>query len=519
MALPLIQIGDNLIGDALLSSVEVTQELNQHWWCTIVCKQTPDQRIPVEDFLGKNVSIKTTDQEGTDHIQFTGFVLKVDLDYEIWGSYTAKILAVSFSYMMDVTANKQYYSEQTLSSIGNTVAGRAGLSFSMNGGSSKALNYVQYGETDFSFLNRIVDDYACWLRPSENGVEVFNSFQGGTSVHWRGEDGLLDFRLSGMLSPTSVSGSHYDHHAMQSNTFEKVSTPASYYDSAQRLTSSVQSASAKLPPAFEPQRARAMTLDDYQGQLKAESERSLGGAVTGTGHSRNQQLTAGNTVMIEGSIDAQGTYGLIRVVHQWTPHGYTNSFVCTPWKNYRNPHPPAARTWTGAVMARVVEHNDPKKMGRVKVRYFWQGENTTHWARAISPHAGPDRGFMFMPEVGDEVAVVFEDGDPERPIIIGSLWNGVQQAPRAEFWGSEIEDNNVKRIITKSGNRVQFIDTPEKESVIIATPNKLRISMIEKTNEHGRSTILLHSEDGDILLSAPNGQVHIRSKYYSKETN
>src|ERR1700755_2165987 len=59
MTLPHIQIGDNLIGDALLSSVEVIQELNQHWWCTIVCKQTPDQRIPVEDFLGKTVSLKT----------------------------------------------------------------------------------------------------------------------------------------------------------------------------------------------------------------------------------------------------------------------------------------------------------------------------------------------------------------------------------------------------------------------------------------------------------------------------
>jgi uncharacterized protein involved in type VI secretion and phage assembly len=519
MALPLIQIGDNLIGDALLSSVEIIQELNQHWWCTIVCKQTPDQRIPVEDFLGKNVSIKTTDQDGTEHVQFTGFVLKVDLDYEIWGSYTAQILAVSLSYMTDVTAHKQYYNDQTLSSIGNTIAGRAGISFSSSGGSSKALNYVQYGETDFSFLNRIVDDYACWLRPGEKGIEVFNSFQSGASVHWRGEDGLLDFRLSGMLSPTTVSGAHYDHHAMQSNTFDKVSAPPTYYDSAQRLTSSVQSASAKLPPAFEPQRARAMTLDDYQSQLKSESERSLGGAVTGTGHSRSQQLTAGNTITLEGSLDAQGIYGLIRVVHSWTPQGYTNSFVCTPWKNYRNPHPPLARTWNGIVVARIVDHNDPKKMGRVKLRYFWQGENVTHWARAISPHAGPDRGFMFMPEVGDEVAVAFEDGDPERPIVIGSLWNGVQQAPRAEFWGSEIEDNNVKRIITKSGNRVQFVDTPEKESVIIATPNKLRISMIEKTNEHGRSTILLHSEDGDILLSAPNGQVHIRSKYYSKETN
>jgi type VI secretion system secreted protein VgrG len=519
MALPQIQIGDNLIGDAVLSSVEIIQELNQHWWCTIVCKQTPDQRIPVEDFLGKTVTIKTTDQDGVDHVPFSGFVLKVDLDYEIWGSYTAQILAVSSTYMMDVAAHKQYYFAQTLSSIGSTAAGRAGIAFSMNGESSKALNYVQYGETDFSFLNRIVDDYACWCRPSETGIEVFNSFQSGATVQWRGEDGLLDLRLSGMLSPASTSGSHYDHHVMQSNTFDKVSQTPVYYDAAQRLTSSVQSASSKLPSGFEPQRARAMTLDDYQAQLQHESERSLGGAVTGTGHSRNQQLMAGNTISIEGSLDAQGTYGLVRVVHTWTPQGYTNAFVCTPWKNYRNPQPPPARTWSGVVSARVVEHNDPKKMGRVKVQFFWQGDGSTHWARTTSPHAGPDRGFMFMPEVGDEVAVIFEDGDPERPVIIGALWNGMQQAPRAEFWGSELEDNNVKRIVTKSGNRMQFVDTPEKESIVIATPNKLRISMIEKTNEHGRSTILLHSEDGDILLSAPNGQVHIRSKYFSKETN
>ena len=61
---------------------------------------------------------------------------------------------------------------------------------------------------------------------------------------------------------------------------------------------------------------------------------------------------------------------------------------------------------------------------------------------------------MFMPEVGDEVAVAFEDGDPERPVILGSMWNGVQQQPRAAFRGEDVSDNSVKRIMTRSGNRI-----------------------------------------------------------------
>ena len=523
MALPQIQIGDGMIGEALLSSVEIVQELNQHWWCTVVCRNTEDQRIPVEDLLGKSVEVKTTDDQGVEQIHFSGSVHDVALDYEVWGSYTATLIAVSDSYGMDVSAHKQYYSAQTLSSIAGTIGSRHNLSIAVQASDSKALNYVQYGESDWSFLSRIVDDHDAWMRPSQSGsqsgVEVFDSFQTGSTVQWRGESDLIGFRLRGRRVNPSFSGSHYDHHAMQSNTFEQQSKAPQFYPAAAHLTSAVQTASAQLPPGFEPQRARAMTLDNYSDQLQSESERSMGSAVTGEGSSRNQTLMAGNTLTVEGTLDAKGTYGLVRVVHQWTPQGYSNNFVCTPWKNYRNPDPPEARTWSGIVSARVMAHNDPKKMGRIQVQFFWQEDGSTHWARTTSPHAGPDRGFMFMPEVGDEVAVAFEDGDPERPVILGSLWNGVQQAPREEFWGSDIADNNIKRILTKSGNRIQFIDSPGKESVVVATPNKLRFSMIEHTNEQGRSTITLHTEDGDILLSAPNGQVHIRSKNFTKETN
>ncbi len=517
MALPNIQIGDGMIGDALLSSVEVQQVLNQHWVCTVVCRQTEDQRIEVEEMLGKSVEVKTTDENGVEHVHFSGLIQSVRLMYEVWGSYTAQLVAISSSYLLDITARKQYYAEQTLSSIAGTVAGRNGLSISVNAPGSKALNYVQYGETDFSFLHRLVDDYGAWLRPKEGGVEIFDSFQSGSTLQFRDEGGLIAFSLSGTLAPPSFSGSHYDHHAMMSNNFNQVSKQPQFYDGGQRLTGAVVAASAQLPPGFEPQRARAMTLDDYQTQLSAESERALGSTVTGTGQSRNQNLKAGDTVAVDGLLDAKGSYGLVSVVHQWTPQGYMNEFVCTPWKSFRNARPPAARMWNGVVSARVVDHNDPKKMGRIKVQFFWQEDNATHWARATSPHAGPDRGFMFMPEVGDEVAVAFEDGDPERPVILGSLWNGVQQAPRKGYYNeADIPKNLVKRIYTKAGNRIQIADNEGTEAITIATPNQNTFTLSESHSSTGRPQIALNST-GDIVLSAPKGRVHIIANLFTRE--
>jgi type VI secretion system secreted protein VgrG len=439
VALPRIQIGDGLIGDALLSSVEVVQELNQHWWCTVVCRNTEDQRIPVDELLGKPVEITTTDDQGAEQVHFSGSVHDVELEYEVWGSYTATLTAVSDSFGMDVTAHKQYYSEQTLSSIAGIIASRHNLNIAVQASDSKALNYVQYGESDWSFLSPIVDDYGAWMRPSISGVEVYDSFQAGSTVQWRGEGDLVGFRLRGRRVNPSFSGSHYDHHAMQSNKFEKLSKPPQFYPAAEQLTSAVQTTSAQLPSGFEPQRARAMTLDNYSDQLQAESERSMGSAVTGTGSSRNQTLMAGNTLTINGVLDAKGTYGLVRVVHNWTPQGYLNSFVCTPWKNYRNPNPPAARTWSGVVSARVTAHNDPKKMGRIQVQFFWQEDGSTHWARATSPHAGPNRGFMFMPEIGDEVAVAFEDGGPRT-----SGYSGLAVERRAASASPRILRSNLR---------------------------------------------------------------------------
>ena len=74
------------------------------------------------------------------------------------------------------------------------------------------------------------------------------------------------------------------------------------------------------------------------------------------------------------------------------------------------------------------------KYGRVKVQFHWdrQGksdENSSAWLRVAALHAGQEFGFVMVPEVGDEVLVAFLEGDPDQPIIVGSLYNPERLPP------------------------------------------------------------------------------------------
>jgi type VI secretion system secreted protein VgrG len=534
-----LKIDGKFVKDIILQHVSVTQGLNDHWWCHAECRHTQDQRtsgpppsaaeeraaeesaITVEEWLGKEIQVI---EMGDGEIPlFRGFVLEVELIYELSGSFTAILQGVTESFKMDVAPRLAYYQEMSLASIANQLAGQAGLKATVTCQDRRPLNYVQWHESDFQFLHRLADDHGCWMRPCEGGIEIYDSFLQENTVHWRkesGENALRGFSIKGTLAPPSFDGVHYDFHQMKSETYKNISKEPQFFESIAPLVNAVKEGSTKnLPSNYLDHRSRAVTLSEYKELLEKESVRSIGRSITGSGESINIELRPGNQVTIEGPLDASGTYGITHVTHTWDPpNGYTNQFTCTPWKNYTDSHPPQLRPWFGAVPARVVEHNDPKKMGRVKVQYFWQEEGPAHWARMMTPHAGSDRGFMFMPEVGDEVVVIFEDGDPERPVVLGCVWNAVDVAPRGEFRAGDIAPNEVKRIVTKSGNRLQFVDTKGKESIVLSTPNSVKVSLIAANGSPtGRETLLLQSEHGDIILNAPEGRIHLHSKRHSRE--
>ncbi|HUA21506.1 MAG TPA: phage baseplate assembly protein V [Bryobacteraceae bacterium] len=503
----------------LLDQVSVVQELNQHSWCYIHCRQTEDQRLPIEEALGKDLVVSTHEEDtGLETVVFDGIIWDVEQTYQVFGTYIARLTGVTRSYKMDLTPRKAYYLGKPLSAIASELAGHAGLNALCQHPDKRPLNHVQWGESDFSFLNRLVDDHGCWMRPTADGIEISDEFRDTVELKWRDEFGLIEFTTKGTLGQPSFNGSHYNHHEMKSEVFEKVKDEPAFFGSISPLVNAVKTQSQDLPPGYVYQRSRVVTLDEYQDLLKKESVRSIGGNIRAFGKSARPKLRPGDKASISGVLDAEGVYGITAVKHQWTAEGYTNDFQCTPWTKYTNPEPPEMKPWFGAVPARVVEHNDPKKMGRVRVQYFWQQDGPAYWARMMTPHAGSDRGFMFMPEVGDEVAVIFEDGDPERPLVLGCLWNGVDQAPRKDFRGDDVAPNDVKRIITKSGCRLQFSDKKDQESIVLATPHTIRIQLIEgATAPNSQGAMLVLESSGDIFFSAPNGRIHFKSKYFSRE--
>jgi uncharacterized protein involved in type VI secretion and phage assembly len=120
----------------------------------------------------------------------------------------------------------------------------------------------------------------------------------------------------------------------------------------------------------------------------------------------------------------------------------------------------------GVFVATVRDNEDPEGMGRVRLEYPWrETSNESYWARIAVPMAGNGRGTYFLPEVGDEVLVAFENGDIDHPFVLGSLWNGQDEPPADNADGN----NDVRRITSRSGHELTFDDGESDGHVTIET--------------------------------------------------
>src|SRR5918992_285451 len=145
-----LQIDGALLKDAMVSKLEITQELGQHWWCDVEFRLLHQQRPPVESYLGKSLAFVTCDAEQSEVMLFEGFVLEGELEYELYGDFVAKLRAVTRSYLLQLTPEEDYFYKKTLREVAEKVVkeDRLELTFNVDGGLSR-LNYVQWGETDF----------------------------------------------------------------------------------------------------------------------------------------------------------------------------------------------------------------------------------------------------------------------------------------------------------------------------------------------------------------------------------
>jgi uncharacterized protein involved in type VI secretion and phage assembly len=154
------------------------------------------------------------------------------------------------------------------------------------------------------------------------------------------------------------------------------------------------------------------------------------------------------------------------------------------------------------VVGVVTDNKDPQKLGRVKVKYpNLSDQDTSWWAPIIMLGAGKNRGWFFIPEKDDEVLILFEHGDLNRPLVVGALWNG-KDKPADKNGGK-----NERRIIkSRQGSKITFDD--DKNQLIIEDGGKIG----KITFEADKNKITIEALSGDVAFQAPKGEIKVVAK-------
>lgn len=162
--------------------------------------------------------------------------------------------------------------------------------------------------------------------------------------------------------------------------------------------------------------------------------------------------------------------------------------------------PASVKRITGGVTVGIVTNNndDKEKLNRVKLKLpYLSNSDETDWARVVQLGAGDARGWLTVPEVGDEVLVAFEHGDIRRPYVIGGLWNGKDRPP-VDITQLRAGDGKIMERTFKSraGHQLTFVDSGDKGARISITHGTKQVELQLAENE----IKLSHRSDGEITI-------------------
>ncbi|MDR2163098.1 MAG: phage baseplate assembly protein V [Clostridiales Family XIII bacterium] len=164
------------------------------------------------------------------------------------------------------------------------------------------------------------------------------------------------------------------------------------------------------------------------------------------------------------------------------------------------------------VMVGIVAKNYDKDMpGRVCVTVPTRDKdaNELQWARMAQPSGGAKWGHYFLPEIGDQVLLTFENGNIEKPYVIGCV-----SKDKDRFLGQSVDkDNKIKRIVTRNGNELRFEDNREgegdKDCITLSTAKSTHTlkldnenSIIALTDKKGENSIKFNTKDGTMIVKA-----------------
>ncbi|WP_217602741.1 phage baseplate assembly protein V [Chitinophaga sp. GbtcB8] len=493
-----VTIGDHVF--ATFKSLKIDQFINDHHqvellisydWFSSIGK---DLFTAGKEFLGKEISISISSVSLTSQhkpVIFNGIITSVHAGKERDGTHGFCVIKGSSpTVLLENDPHITSFGPQPLAEIITSTLKLAEPYFnkaSVNPEEKDPLKYtVQYKETSYEFIRRLAQRHGEWFFYDGQQI-VFGRYQPQKTALTHLTD-LIDFDLALNVLPNNIQLNGFDYRqdavSRNSTTTQPDSGINNYSKHAHDISRKLYRKTS-LYKMNQPFTSNSRQQVDKQTSIQHKGR--LARMVTVSGNSRHTALKIGDIVSIgEQFPDTtdHGEFVVTRLSHTCTSNGeYQNTFegipadVAMPEVNV-DLHPlcePQSAT--------VTDNNDPRGLGRVKVAFRWQDQGSTPWLRVVAPHGGGKKGFYFVPEVGEEVWVDFEGGNPEAPIVLGTTYNGTASADMGD------SRNNVKAIRTRSGHTVEFNDAGEGTHLIIRDP--------------GGNEIFLDTAGRNITVTAP----------------
>jgi len=348
---------------------------------------------------------------------------------------------------------------------------------------------VQYRETDFNFVSRLLE---------EEGIFYFFEHTDDKHTMVLADDVSAFAACPKLPDPTvhfaSSTGGRLDDEVVISLEAEyRVQTGTAThtdYDFTKPNTSLLATLAGKQKGEAYDYPGKYTTKDDGNRYARVRLEELEVGISTVRGESNCMGFESGYKFTLQDYYRdaANMDYTLLMVQHhgrntsytagQVDPFEYRNRFEAipnsVPFRPARRARKPVIEgTQTAVVVGQPGEEIWTDQYGRVVVQFFWdrQGnsdDKSSCWIRVAQGWAGKQWGFICIPRIGQEVVVSFLEGDPDRPIITGSVYNGTQTVPYA-LPGNQTQSTWKSMSSTGGGgfNELRFEDNKGKEQIFI----------------------------------------------------
>ncbi|MGY0040470.1 type VI secretion system Vgr family protein [Pedobacter sp. NJ-S-72] len=473
----------------IFSSFDLHQRFNDHHTFEL-CVNLDQVELPgslslnnSRGFIGKSITVEFGKTNGYE-TQFLGLITKVEIaqGHGLMGDVILSGFSPTIVIVIDRGPDLGSYLNKNLESIVSQVTNGIivnSLHLQINPTMTAPIDYIiQYQESDFNFINRLSAQYHEWfyydgrelifgkpdklkevqlvygrdLNNIRYGIQIaplkYNKFS-----YYAKEDQLLNADGEGRVSGTGdLSQAIAASNQVYSDTYGQALTTRA--DSSMAINKAVQNEQDSL------------IADLLHIHCKGDNPKVAIGVIVNISRSVRKI----NDFIIEDF----GKFLVTSISHHIDGVGrYHNTFDAVSSDTERIKVDSVKYPQPDMQIANVVENNDPDGQGRVKVKFKWlcSCNDVSEWLRVLTPDAGNsdkvnlNRGFVFIPEVGDQVMVAFEEGNVgRRPLVIGSLFHG-------KNGGGGGTSNNTKSITTRSGHTVELNDGGSGTHIIIRDPS------------------------------------------------